>query len=321
MKSRLVSVTGATGFLGLHIAEAFRTRGWQVRGIVRPGTRKPVPVGIERREASLTGDALAGAVIGSDVIVHAAGLTRARDQREFDLVNVAGTRSVVHAANACGARLVHLSSQAAIGPGTIERPARDSDPPQPVNAYARSKLAGETVVRQQARVPWTILRPSAVYGPGDRAFLPVIRLAAHGLFPLAVPRTTPFTFVYVDDVVRAVMLASDEAAGRGAAMFIGHEQPYTTEMFLRQIARVVGRRYRPIAVPNLLIRALAAVGDLTWKLGGEPMIDSARLAEFSSIGFVCSTTSARDVLGFTAAVALPAGLEETVRWYRDRGWV
>jgi nucleoside-diphosphate-sugar epimerase len=321
MKSRLVSLTGATGFLGQHLAEAFRTRGWQVRAIVRPGTRKALPLGIEKREAALTGDALAGAVIGSDVIVHAAGLTRARDQHAFNLVNVAGTHAVVDAANACGARLVHLSSQAAIGPGTIERPARDSDPPQPVNAYARSKLAGEMVVRRQARVPWIILRPSAVYGPGDRAFLPVIRLAARGLFPLAMPRTTPFTFVYVDDVVRAVMLASDDEAGHGASMFIGHQQPHTTETFLRQIARAVGRRYRPIPVPGLLIRALAALGDLTWKLGGEPMIDSARLAEFSSVGFVCSTTNAHDALGFTAAVALPAGLEETVRWYRDRGWV
>jgi nucleoside-diphosphate-sugar epimerase len=314
-------VTGATGFLGGHIAEAFRNRGWQVRAIVRPGTLKPAPSGIEKREVALAGDALPAAVIGSDVIIHAAGLTRGRDQNAFDLVNVAGTRAVVEAANACGARLVHLSSQAAIGPGTIERPARDSDPPQPINAYGRSKLAGEMVIRQHARVPWIILRPSAVYGPGDRAFLPVVRLATRGLFPLAVPRTTPFTFVYVDDVVRAVMLASEDQAAHGAAMFIGHQQPHTIETFLREIARVVRRRYRPIPVPGLLIRALAAIGDLTWQVGGEPLIDSARLAEFRSAGFVCSTSSARDVLGFTAAVTLPAGLEETVRWYRGRGWV
>jgi nucleoside-diphosphate-sugar epimerase len=321
MKSRLVSLTGATGFLGQHIAEAFRIAGWRVRAIVRPGTPKPAPSGIERRESPLTAGALAGAVAGSDVIVHAAGLTRARTAAAFDEVNVLGTRAVVEAANACGARLVQVSSQAAIGPGTVERPAHETDPPRPVNAYGHSKLAGEIVIREQARVPWIILRPSAVYGPGDRAFLPLVQMAAHGLFPLAVPRATAFTFVHVDDVVRAVLMASEERAGSGDAMFIGHAEPHTTEAFLRHLAVIVRRRYRPIPVPRLAVRALARLGDLLWAVGREPMLDSARLAEFGAAGFVCSVNHARDALGFTAAVTLPAGLEQTVRWYRDRGWV
>jgi nucleoside-diphosphate-sugar epimerase len=319
--ARVLSLTGATGFLGQHIAEACRDRGWHVRAIVRPGSPRSLPPGIERRESPLAASSLARAVSGSDVIIHAAGLTRARSENAFNVVNVLGTRAVVEAANACGVRLVHLSSQAAIGPGTLQQPARDSDPPRPVNAYARSKLAGEVVIREQARVRWIILRPSAVYGPGDRAFLPLIRLAIHGLFPLAVPRTTPFTFVYVDDVVRAVLLAADDAAASGDAMFIGHAEPHTTESFLRHLAAVVERRYRPIPVPHVLVRGLALLGDLGWTVGLEPTLDSARLAEFGAAGFVCSVAHARDVLGFSAAVTLPAGLAETVRWYRDRGWV
>jgi nucleoside-diphosphate-sugar epimerase len=322
MKSRLVSLTGATGFIGSHLATAYRSRGWRVRAIVRPGTLKPLPSGIDRRESALTAASLAHATAGSDVIVHAAGLTRARREDGFHVVNVLGTRAVVEAANACGARLVQLSSLAAIGPGTIERPARDTDPPRPVNAYGRSKLAGEMVIRESARVPWVILRPAAVYGPGDRAFLPLFRLAARGLFLLAGQRTMPFTFVHVDDVVRAVLLASEVEAGRGGdAMFIGHAEPHTTEGFLRQVAVSVQRPYRPVAVPRVLVRALATLGDLAWTLGRQPMFDSARLAELSSVGFVCSVERAREALGFTAAVTLPAGLEETVRWYRDRGWV
>jgi nucleoside-diphosphate-sugar epimerase len=321
MKSRLVSLTGATGFLGQHIAEACRDRGWQVRAIVRPGSPGSLLPGIERRESALAAGSLVKAVSGSDVIIHAAGLTRARNEDAFNVVNVLGTRAVVEAANACGVRLVQLSSQAAIGPGTIEQPARDSDPPHPVNAYARSKLAGEIVIRERARVPWIILRPSAVYGPGDRAFLPLVRLAVHGLFPLAMPRATPFTLVHVADVVRAVLLASDDEAASGDAMFIGHAEPHTTESFLHHLAAVVERRYRPIAVPRFLVRATARLGDLGWAVGLEPSLDSARLAEFSAAGFVCSVAHARDALGFSAAVSLPAGLEQTVRWYRDRGWL
>jgi nucleoside-diphosphate-sugar epimerase len=320
MKNKSVSLTGATGFLGQHIAEAFRIAGWHVRAIVRPGTIKPLPTGVERYQAPLIASALADAVAGSDVIVHAAGLTRARNEEAFEAVNVRGTRAVVEAANRCGARLVHISSQAAGGPGTAERPAREADPPRPVNAYGRSKLAGEIAIREAARVAWIILRPSAIYGPGDRAFLPLIRLAANGLFPLAVPRTTAFTFVHVDDVVRAVVMASAERAS-GEAMFIGHAEPQTTEAFLRQLAISVQRRYRPIPVPRLVVQALARLGDLAWAAGREPMLDSARLAEFGAPGFVCSVERAREVLEFTATVSLPAGLADTVRWYRDRGWV
>ena len=180
MKNRSVSVTGATGFLGWHIATELAARGWTVRAIVRPGSAKPLPEGVEIRQSSLEHVALKAAFDGSDVVVHAAGLTRARSERAFRTVNVDGTRAVVAAANEAGARIVHISSLAAIGPGTADRPAHEDDRPQPLTAYGKSKLASEAVVRSEARVPWTIVRPAAVYGPRDRQFLPLVRLATRG---------------------------------------------------------------------------------------------------------------------------------------------
>jgi nucleoside-diphosphate-sugar epimerase len=321
MRSRCVSLTGATGFLGQHIAQAFRAEGWRVRAIVRPGNAKAVPEAAEAREGELLdAAALARAFDGSDVVVHAAGLVRARSARQLDLVNVVGTRAVVDAANAVGARLVHVSSLAALGPGTPRRPVREADTPKPVNAYGRSKLAGEAMVQQHARVPWMILRPSAVYGPADRGFLPLVRLARRGLFPLAAPGAMPFTFVYAADVAEAVRQAavSNES---GLAVFIGHAQPETTEAMLRGMAAQMGTRYRPLPVPSMIVRALAAAGDLVWALGGTPLLDSSRYAEFRAEGFVCDVSAARERLGFTAAVPLSEGLARTVRWYRERGWV
>lgn len=321
MKNRCASLTGATGFLGLHIAQALRADGWLVRAVVRPGNAKAVPDGAEAREGELLDAAsLARAFDGSDVVVHAAGLVRARSARALDAVNVAGTRAVVEAANAVGARLVHVSSLAALGPGTPGRPVREDDPPRPVNAYGRSKLAGEGVVRQHARVPWVILRPSAVYGPADRGFLPLVRLASRGLFPLAAPSGMPFTFVYAADVAEAVRRAavSDES---GLALFIGHAQPETSEAMLRGMAAQLGTRYRPLPVPAVIVRTLAAAGDLIWTLGGTPLIDSSRYEEFTAEGFVCDVSAARARLGFTAAVPLSEGLARTVRWYRERKWV
>ena len=321
MRRRSVSVTGATGFLGWHIALELMARGWSVRAIVRPGNAKPLPAGVEIREAALAREAIAGAIGGCDLVIHAAGLTRARSDQAYRSVNVDGTRAVVAAANQAGARIIHLSSLAAIGPGTPDRPAHEDDRPQPLTAYGRSKLASEAVVRSEARVPWTILRPSAVYGPNDRQFLPVVRLAIRGVFPLLARSSAAFTLVYAGDLARAVATAADDERSAGPAIFIGHRDPQTAYAILRQLAQAVDRPYKPRRIPAVLVRALALAGESAWRLGRRPAFDMARFAELRAEGFVCSVERARAVLGFSAEVSLAEGLEETVKWYRERRWI
>jgi nucleoside-diphosphate-sugar epimerase len=320
MKNCSVSITGATGFVGWHLAEAFRLAGWRVRAIVRPGGVKPAPDEVERVEAALHPKTLAAAIGESDVVVHAAGLTRALDESAFEF-NVSGTRAVVDAVNTTGARLVFISSQAAMGAGTISRPTREDDLPRPLTAYGRSKLAGEAVVRTDARTPWIIIRPTAAYGPRDRQFLPIFRLAARGIFLQVVPPATAFTFIYVDDLARGVVLAAEGERAWGQTLFLGHPDPLHADDLLRGLAGVFGRRYRPWRVPDLVLRAFAWGGQLAWKFGEEPLLDRARLTELGAEGFVCAVDRAREVLGVTAAVPLPDGLARTAQWYRNQGWV
>lgn len=321
MTSRSVSVTGATGFLGWHIAEAFRDRGWDVRAIVRPGNTKCVPSFVEPRPSALHPAALGPTLAGSDVLVHAAALTRSGNEDVMRGVNVDGTRAVVDAANDAGARLIFISSQAAIGAGTPDRPSREDDPPRPLTAYGRSKLAAEQLLRANARVPWTILRPSAVYGPRDRQFLPLFRLASRGRFWLTAPPGTAFTLIAADDVARAVVMAAEDPRAIGQTFFVGHPVPQTSDAILQQLARLFERPYTPTRVPRPALRALAAAGDLAWRFGVAPLVDSARLAELQAEGFVCASDRARDVLGFTAETALPEGLARTLAWYREQHWI
>lgn len=321
MKSRCVSVTGATGFLGHHIVEAFDRSGWSVRAIVRPGSRHVTPPSAARREVPLHDvPALSSALAGSDVIVHAAGLVRAPRARAFDDVNVSGTRAVVLAANATGARLVHISSLAAIGPGTIDRPVKEDDAPRPVNAYGRSKLSGEEAVRSVAGGSWIVLRPSAIYGPGDRGFLPLVRMARYGVFPLTAGPSTPFTFAYVEDVARAVQLAAESAIS-AEAFFVGHPTPVRADTVLQTMADAFGRRYRPLRVPRVALRLAGLAGELVWALGATPLLDTSRVSELTSAGFVCDVSRVSASLGMVAAVDLREGIERTVRWYRGAGWI
>jgi nucleoside-diphosphate-sugar epimerase len=320
MTSRSVSITGATGFLGYHLAQAFQQSGWQVRAIVRPGSVKPLPEGIAAVQAPLARAWLEPAFAGADLVVHCAAAIRAASDAAFTAANVEGTRAVVEATNTVGARLLYLSSLSAIGPALPSAPARENDAPHPINGYGRSKLAAEQVVHAGARTPWTIVRPSAVYGPRDRAFLPLFRMARRGLFLYAAAPLTAFTFVYVDDLVAAVLAAAADERAIGQTFFVGHPEAVTTETLLRAIADAEGKSYRPRAVAPILLDAAAAAGELAWRLGREPLIDRGRLAELRSGGFVCAVDRIREAIGFVAATSIREGIERTARWYREHDW-
>ncbi len=320
MNARSVSVTGVSGFVGWHVAAAFRDAGWHVRGIVRPGRSLEMPDGVDRCEAALDRHEMEAACAGSDVVVHAAGLTRSAGAAAFTRVNVEGTAAVVDAANRIGARLIYISSQAAIGASAPGGESTEDDPPRPLNAYGRSKLDAERVVSAEARTAWTILRPSSIYGPRDRQFLPLFREAARGRFWLVGGSGMSLTLVHVGDVAQAVVLSAEPSSAHGRLFMIGHPRAASASDVLQAIADAVGRPYRPMLVPRAVLGAAARFGEIAWRFGHAPLFDRARLAEFDAGNFVCSVARARTQLGFTAATSLGEGMAATWAWYRAAGW-
>ena len=174
-----VLLTGASGFVGSHVLDSLRARGIAVAVLLRPTSDKSFLQqhlgSVEIRTGSISDPhSLRPAMEGITHVIHCAGLTKARRISEFYQINHAGTRNVVEAINARAdqvQRLVHVSSLAAAGPALASAPAREENPPNPVSEYGKSKLAGELVVRQKCRVPFTVIRPPAVYGPRDAEFL------------------------------------------------------------------------------------------------------------------------------------------------------
>ena len=264
---------------------------------------------------------MAAACAGSDVVVHAAGLTRSADPSAFTRVNVAGTRAVAGAANTVGARMIYISSQAALGASAPGGESAEDDPPRPLNAYGRSKLEAEQVVRAESRLPWTILRPSSVYGPRDRQFLPLFREAARGRFWLVGGAGMSLTLVHVRDLAAAVVLAAEPAFadGRGVpdwSSAAGDDRLTCCERSPMPSAGVIGRSpSRGLCWPQRLLRASSRGVSAT-----QPLVDRTRLAELSAGSFVCSVARARAQLGFTAATDLREGMAETWQWYRAAGW-
>lgn len=318
-------VTGGTGFIGWNLCAELVETGHEVRGVVRPTSGKPLPEGVARIDAPLDAVEMAAACAGADVVVHLAGLTRALSYERFLEVNAEGARQAALAARDAGAFLLLVSSIAASGPGTAERPVRESDPPRPVSDYGRSKLAGEEAVRGIEGLRWAIVRPPAVYGPRDEDFLALFRMARRGLFPMLGDPQAAYTLIHVQDMVQALIALARagitaQPAVLGETFFTGYPEPVRQAELARHVGDAVGRSLRPVRVPRMLLRALASLGEMQARALGRPgLINRSRYAELTVPGCVCAVSKIEAAVGHRARIGHREGFAATARWYREQG--
>lgn len=324
--ARTALITGATGFVGGHLAERLAGEGWQVRALVRAtsDTARLRALGAELRTGSLgDADALGAAADGADTVFHLAALTTAPSEDAFRRANAQGTRNVARAAARAGTRprrLVYLSSYAACGPAVQGRPRRMDETPAPLTAYGRTKLEGEAAAREAeaAGVELVVVRAPAVYGPGDRAFLPVYRLAKHGLAPIPTGPVRRVQVVYVHDLVTALAAAADAPPGTYAvAEPVAHEYGALVDQ-IGLAAR--GKAPRHVPVPAGLLRGAGALAERFGGLvGGTGVFSREKADEMLAEAWVCDLAGAEQLL--PRATPLAEGTAETARWYRTQGWI
>ncbi|GIX47578.1 MAG: NAD-dependent epimerase [Candidatus Tectimicrobiota bacterium] len=321
-------VTGATGFIGRHLVAALVAAGWQVRCLVRPTSdRRPLAMyPVEYCVGSLDdAAALRRALEGIEVVFHLAGATKARTAADYDRVNYGGTQRVLAACAALPApppALLYVSSIAAAGPSPRGVPLKESDPPRPAGPYGASKRRAEEAVlacRSYQRV--MVLRPSAVYGPGDTDFLPLFRAVKRGVLPCIGRQTLHFDLCFVQDVVQGLLAAAASPQAWGEVFFLGG-QASTWQALGEAIAQQLGTRLRRLVVPYAL--ALAAVeGAACWaRLRRRPsVLSGANLRERLQPYWLCDSSKARQTFGYAPRVSLAEGIAETLRWYRTAGWL
>ena len=259
---------------------------------------------------------------GQDVVYHVAGLVAARSEAEFRRVNGDGTAGLAAAAAQAGVeRFLLVSSLAVTGPSRPGHPVDEASGPGPVTAYGRSKGAGEEAVRASG-APFTIVRPPAVYGPRDRAFLGLFRMAARGIVPLLGDGTSELTLVHVADLAPALVRAAVCAATVGRAYHAGHDEPVTQRALAEEVGRAVGHPIRCVALPAPIVRgALGAAGFVARALGKAPLLDGDKANELLAPGWSCSSAALRRDAGWSAEIPLSRGLAETARAYREAGWL
>jgi nucleoside-diphosphate-sugar epimerase len=330
-------VTGASGFIGQHLARALVERGDCVTCLVRSASRGELlkPLGVELAMGDVTDAASVRAELRSvDVVYHLAGLTKALRASELFRVNQLGTRNVVEAATAQAnpPTVVVVSSLAAAGPAVDGRPRVETDPASPVSHYGRSKLAGEQAAAEvAANVPVTIVRPPIVLGEGDRASLemykPIVRFGLH-----LVPGFTPhqYSVIHADDLASALILAAERGQrvrGDSDDGFTGRyfaaadEMPTYAEIGQMVAEAFSAKRFRAHRIPLFLAAAIANTSQLGSYITRRPVVFGRdKLREASAGSWICSPRALRE-LGFQPAKPFAERLKQTADWYRQQGWV
>jgi nucleoside-diphosphate-sugar epimerase len=324
-----VALTGASGYTGGRLLEALRSRGDEVSALVRASS---VTEALRSSGARLVeGDLLDGSTVerllqGADAVVHVAAVYRTAGHPDsyYRDVNVGGTERLLAAAARRGLqRFVHTSTVGVHG-HVVDPPADETAPFAPGDIYQQTKAEAEALALSFQRtrgVPVTVVRPGAIYGPGETRLLKLFRAIARSRYAVVGSGRSFYHPVYIDDLVAGFLLALDRLEAVGQAFLIAGPRYVSQDELASLIARHTGGRVLPFHIPAAPIQLLGAVVEaLCVPLGLEPPIHRRRV-DFWTKSRAFTIEKARRLLGYAPRVDVEEGIARTAAWYREAGWL
>ncbi len=337
LQGKKILVTGASGFIGSFIVERALELGAEVWAAVRASSSREYLkderihfIQLNLNNAGQLKEQLqefAAVETAWDYVVHAAGLTKCQDPADFYRVNAEGTMLLVQALLATETlrgRFVFLSSLSVWGAVHEDDYANisEADIPHPNTEYGKSKLEAECLLAQVEGLDYVVLRPTGVYGPREKDyFLMAKSICRHVDFAVGYKRQD-ITFIYVRDLVEATMLALQHGE-KGRGYFLTDGQVYSSSDFSRLLQKELDVKFvLPITAPIWVLRVVCTVGGWLARLTGKP--SALNMDKFNILrqrNWRCDIQPAIEDLGYKPCYSLADGVSETVKWYKQQGWV
>ncbi len=322
--SESVLITGASGFLGYHLVMAALEKKLEVFAAVRGNSRiehlKELPikfVSLNYEDVSALSKVLTDNKI--NYIIHAAGVTKAVRQQEYDYVNATYSVNLAKAVeehNGCFKKMVFISSLAAVGPLIDDQGViTEQTNPRPVTAYGRSKLLAETEL-STVKIPLTILRPTAIYGPRDKDIFIMIKTINRGFDPYIGKFLQQLSFVHAGDVADVAVQAL--FLNKTGIYTISDGNNYTRYQFADIAKKLLKKNSIRFHIPMPLIKALAYFLETTNGWVNKPaVINREKLHELAAKNWSCDISKAKAELNFSPKFNLEEGLKDSIKWYKD----
>ncbi len=326
----IACVTGANGFIGSHVVDRLLAEGYTVRALVRKssnlrwleGKNVDFVYGDVRDAASLP-----AFVANADLIFHIAALVKARTRDEYFEANERATRRLLEAArlHAPGLRrFLYVSSQTAGGPApSLDAPVTEDSPPNPITTYGESKIAAEKVVKEYTGVlPWTIVRPPAVFGPRDTEIFIYFQTVARGLNSIIGLGEKRLNLIYVEDLVDGFFRAATADIALHQTYFIASKAFYSWPEVGSIVGRALGKKYFTVRIPHAVVYALAAVAQTVASISGRAAtLNLEKARDITRQYWICDVSKAERELGFRENTTIDEAIRRTVAWYREQGWL
>ena len=322
----LAFITGATGFIGSHLAEALHAKGYKLRCLVRKSSNlvwiKHLPIEYVYGDAT-DREVLKQAVKGADFIFHVAGITKARTKEEYFRGNHLSTRYLLDAAieaNPGLKRFVLISSQTATGPGMG---VTEDTPFHPITTYGISKMEAEKeCLKEMGRLPITIVRPPAVYGPRDKDVFEFFNTMNKGLHPMIGFKDTYVSLVHVSDLVKGIILAAESPKALKQTYFISSERYYNWKEVGDLTSRILGKKAVTIKIPVGLVYVVGAFAEVFSLITRKPaLLNFEKIRDIVQEAWTCDIAKAKRELAYAETTGLEEGIKNTVEWYRKEGWL
>lgn len=317
-------VTGATGFIGSNLAKELVKRDYEVTCLARKTSDLRC---LEDLEVSIVYadcadmDSLQRLPLNFHYVFHLAGLTKAKKEEDFFMANVKGTENLLKVLSTDPQslkRFLYMSSLAAVGPSCDGIPLDETAVPRPVSMYGRSKLKGElATLGYKDRMPVSIIRPPAVYGPRDRDFFLFFKMVRRGFYPYW--GKCYYSLLYVDDLVRGLITAAESREAEGNIYFLSDDRIYSNDDIVYEIIEAMDTRAVRLRIPPFLMKLLAAFSEKF--ADGSTIINLDKLREIKHSHWTCNSKKAENELGFIPRVTIKEGIKWTADWYRIHKWL
>lgn len=330
MSSKIISVvTGASGFVGSHLVDFLLSKNHHVKCLLRSTSSKKWLEGklVEIIDSGLFDkNSLREVLKDADYLFHVAGVVKAKTEEEYYNGNVETTKSlldVVMEVNPKIKRVVILSSQTACGPSLDSKPCTEETLEHPLTRYGKSKYQQEQLAKKYMdKLPITIIRPPAVYGPRDTEIYLVFKTYKYGLMTLIGFDEKLLNLVYVGDLINGIYLAAVSEKAIGQTYFIGTQEYYNWPQVGDAIAKSIGRKALNVRFPHWLVYTVAAVAQFFAMFGKQAAtfnIEKAR--DFVQQHWTCDVSKAVNELGFKQQFTLDDSIQRTIDWYREMKWL